>query len=331
MTETHYTHHDQTELEKLLRHSRPWFEKNGTVVIYGLAALFAIAAVFIYIRRQPAGNVDASRELLLATQPEQYRDVADNFPDTKIAVWSRLRQGDRLLDNAVTNMFMNRPVGMEELDQAEAAYKRLAERRDIEDSVRERVLIGLARVTEARCDGSDASAEAAISAWKRVVDEFRNSLVKDYAETRIEELATADSKAFYKWFHQQNPVPVDPGLAPGQPPVPGMPSLNIPATPKASEPEPKPAEPKPAEAKEAKPAAEAPAETAAEKKTDEKPAESAEAEKKEPSAEAEKKEEPAASGAESKGDAADTAAPAEKPDAEPAAENKPEQAGESPK
>ncbi|MCA9049800.1 MAG: hypothetical protein KDA89_13785 [Planctomycetaceae bacterium] len=229
MSEHHYTHdHTQTELEKLLRRSKPWFEQNGTAVIYGLAAVLGLAALLIYLNRAPAGDVEASRDLLLASQPEDYRDIADNFPDTTIAVWSRLRQADRLLDNAVSNMFTNRSVGVEELDQAEAAYKRLAERGDVPAEVRERVLVGLARVAECRCDGSDASVETAVSAWKRVTEGFSNSLVREQAEARIAKLPTEESKRFYKWFHEQNPRQIDPGLAPGQPQVPHIPSLSIP-------------------------------------------------------------------------------------------------------
>ncbi|MEQ9410388.1 MAG: hypothetical protein RIK87_21820 [Fuerstiella sp.] len=231
MTELDSTHshrHDnRTELEKLLHRGKPWFEENGTLLIYALAAVLAIAAVIVYVQRKPAGNIEASQQLLMALTPEDFRDVADAYPETEIGVWARLRQADRLLDNAVSNMFTNRELGLEELDQAESAYKRLAERSDIEDTVRERVLIGLARLAETRCDGKSESTEQAIAAWKRVIDEFPESLVKDHAAERIEHLATDESKAFYAWFSQQNPKPVDPGMEPGQPGVPNVP-LNFP-------------------------------------------------------------------------------------------------------
>jgi hypothetical protein len=123
-------------------------------------------------------------------------------------------------------MFTNREVGLEELGQAEAAYQRLAERSDVDEQVRERVLIGLARIAETRCDGKEASKDAAVDAWKRVLNEFSESIVKKHAEERVEHLQTVESQTFYAWFHEQNPTPDDPGLAPGQPAVPDMPSLH---------------------------------------------------------------------------------------------------------
>lgn len=217
---------DQTKLEEALRSTKPWFAENGTTLIYALSAVLTVAAVVVFLQRQSEGDVQASRELGLATDPEGYRDVADSFPETTIGIWARLRQGDRLLDNAVGNMFTNREVALEELDQAEAAYQRLAERSDVDEQVRERVLIGLARIAETRCDGKEETTNVAVDAWKRVLNEFSESIVKKHAEERVEHLQSVESQTFYAWFHEQNPTPDDPGLAPGQPAVPEMPSLH---------------------------------------------------------------------------------------------------------
>ena len=217
---------DQTKLEEALRSTKPWFAENGTTLIYALAAVLTVAAVVVFLQRQSEGDIQASRELGLATDPEQYRDVADSFPETTIGIWARLRQGDRLLDNAVGNMFTNREVALEELGQAEAAYQRLAERSDVDEQVRERVLIGLARIAETRCDGKEETKNTAVDAWKRVLNEFSESIVKKHAEERVEHLQSVESQTFYAWFHEQNPTPDDPGLAPGQPAVPDMPSLH---------------------------------------------------------------------------------------------------------
>ncbi|MEO2017165.1 MAG: hypothetical protein ABGZ53_22650, partial [Fuerstiella sp.] len=209
---TSETRRDQTELEKALRSTKPWFAENGTTLIYALAAVLTVAAVVVYMQRQSSGDVQASGALLLAATPEQYHDVADQFPETNIGIWARLREGDRLLDNAVGNMFTNREVAIEkdgELDQAENAYQRLAKRSDIHEQVREqvreRVLIGLARVAETRCDGQPEATNAAVDAWKRVLAEFPESIVKKHAEERIAQLPSKESRAFYTWFDAQDP------------------------------------------------------------------------------------------------------------------------------
>ncbi len=238
MSDKHYTHHhDQTHLEAALRKSKPFFEEYGTTLIYALAAVLAVAAIVVYMQRQPPENADASRELAAAvspssgsatSQPELFRDVADNFPGTEIATWARLRQADRLLDNAITKLFTDRKTAIEELENAETAYSNLAERGDINDAIRERVMIGQARLAEARCDGTDTTTTNAVNAWKALVTQFPKGMLKKHAEDRIERLGRKSTQDFYAWFHAQNPKPGDalemPADGPGQ--VPNIPDFS---------------------------------------------------------------------------------------------------------
>lgn len=223
---------DLTELEKLLRKAKPWFAENGTILIYVLAAILAVAAAIVYFNRTTPGNAEASHDLLKAQHstgsPDKdltYQDVADAFPDSQIGIWTRLRQADRLLDEGVSNMFKDRKTSLQQLDDAKKAYDRLVDRADVDDAVAERVLIGLARLAEARCDGGAETTDAAIAAWKNVTDKYPDSIVKEHAEKRMKELTTDESKQFYAWFAKQNPKPDDPGSLPGQSPVPNIPDL----------------------------------------------------------------------------------------------------------
>ncbi len=226
---------DQTELERALRSTKPWFAENGTTLIYALAAVLAVAAVVVFMQRKSSGDVQASKALLLATGPEDYREIADSqdFSQTAIADWARLHQGDRLLNNAIGKMFTDREVAIEELEQAMAAYQQLTGR-DVDDAkVRERALIGLARVAETQCDGQPQTTNAAVAAWQRVLDENMAvdgessiSIFRKHAAERVAQLQSDESKSFYAWFQKLNPKPADPGLAPGQPAVPEMPSLH---------------------------------------------------------------------------------------------------------
>lgn len=225
---TDSAHSDQTELERLLRKGRPWLEENATTLIYLLAAVLAVAAVFVYVNRTPSGNAEASYELMIANSPEEYGDVADAFPTTLIGTWARLREADRLLDDGISHLFTDRPTGEEELADAEKAYNRLAERTDIDDELRERIMVGLARLAETRNDGSPEKVNAAVEAWQTLLTAFPDSLLKEHAEQRIKRLQTEDSKAFYAWFSKQNPTPAAPatGLDPATPEVPQVPDLD---------------------------------------------------------------------------------------------------------
>ena len=212
-------------------------------MIYGVAALMAIAAVIVYVQRRPAPTAEMSRDLLhatLSTTAEDFQAVADESPDSPIGILARLRQADRELEDAVSNLFTNREAAKVNLETAEKAYRQLEDRKDIIDSVRERVLVGLARVAECRCDGTDESMNAAIAAWERILKAFPDSKTfKSIAESRIKRLASKDSHEFYAWFSAQNPKPGDdllmpqdggPGQVPSMPLFPDLHNFGLPGT-----------------------------------------------------------------------------------------------------
>ncbi len=240
MSDRHYVHpHDEIALAKLLKESKPFLERYGTTIIYALAAVMAIAAVVVYVQRRPSPTADASHQLLLATTAEDYQNVADKFSDTPIGILSRLRQADRKLEDAVSAMFTNREAALDDLATAQKAYEELENRKDIVDAVRERVLVGLARVAECRCDGSEESIKAATAAWERILTSFPDSKTfKDAAESRVKRLGTKDCSEFYAWFHELNPksgddllLPQDgrPGQVPGMPNFPTLQELGLPS------------------------------------------------------------------------------------------------------
>ena len=265
MSDRHYVHHEnEVQLAKLLKESKPFLERYGTTMIYAVAAVMAIAAVVVYVQRQPAPTAEVSRDLLLATTAEDYQAVADESPDSPIGILARLRQADRELEDAVSKMFTDREAAQDNLVSAEKAYKQLEDRKDINDSVRERVLVGLARVAECRCDGKDETVTAASAAWERILKAFPDSKTfKSLAESRIKRLASKDSHEFYAWFSTQNPKPGDdllmpqdggPGQVPSMPMFPSLQNLGLP-TPDATTPDATPAAPaEDAGTKDAKPA-----------------------------------------------------------------------------
>jgi len=231
MSDRHYVHHqDEVQLAKILKESRPWLEQYGTTMIYGLAAVVAVAAVAVFIARRPPATAEASRGLLLASTPEDFQAVADESPDSQIGILARLKQAEFSLSNAVGNLFTNREVGLEELKTAETTYDVLAARNDIPETVRQRVRVGLARIAEARCNGDDETTNAAVAAWEKVLkDDPDSTIFKEMAEDRIRKLPLEATRSFYAWFQQQNPKPNDdlqlPQDGPGK--VPDIPNMDL--------------------------------------------------------------------------------------------------------
>jgi hypothetical protein len=220
MSDKHYTHHDdQTHLETALRQARPWLETNATFLIYGLAAILAVTAAVIWTQRQPVANAAASALFQEAAEPEDFQAIADDYGETKLGQLARLNQATGLLNSASRNFFTDRDAADADLKQAQAALERLAETGDLDAMMQERVLIGQARLAEIRCDGTDESVQATVSAWQAVLDECDPSMAQVLAEGQIKALKDSDNASFYAWLSALEPTPADdlnmPGLMPG--------------------------------------------------------------------------------------------------------------------
>jgi hypothetical protein len=229
MSEPQFTHRpDEVQLAKILRESRPFLERYGTAAIYGAAALLAVAAIVVYVARRPPATAAESAKLLKAETPEEFGEIADNAPGTTIAQVALVREAELILQNALRNLFTNRKVGLEELDDAAKKYGILNDENTLSEDARLKVAVGLARIAEARCDGSEASVKSAIEAWDNVLKTFPDSKAfSTLAEERKKKLALPATQEFYAWFQQQNPAPGDPlGLpqdGPGAtPPIPSL-------------------------------------------------------------------------------------------------------------
>ncbi|MFO1001989.1 MAG: hypothetical protein U0936_16770 [Planctomycetaceae bacterium] len=232
MSDRHYVHHeDEVALAKILKESKPWLEQYGTTIIYGIAAVLAVSAVVVYIARRPPATAGESSGLLMASSPEDYQTVADSAPDTPIGVVARVRQAELWLDQAVGQLFTDREKSVESLDKAARTFENLADRKDLSTDLRERVLAGVARALECRCDGTDATVNPALEAWEKLLKDYPDSKkFKDIAESRVKALKSDKSKAFYAWFHTQNPKASDELLLPQDGPgkVPDVPKIDIP-------------------------------------------------------------------------------------------------------
>lgn len=232
MSDRHYVHQeDEVALAKILKESKPWLEQYGTTIIYGVAAVLAVSAVAVYIARRPPATAGESSGLLLASSLEDYQTVADSAPDSPIGLVARIRQAELSLDEAVGQLFTDREKSVESLDKATRTFENLADRKDLNSDMRERVLAGVARVLECRCDGTDATVNPAIEAWEKLLKEYPDSKkFKDIAESRVKTLKSDKSKAFYAWFHTQNPKAGDDLLLPQDGPgkVPDVPKVELP-------------------------------------------------------------------------------------------------------
>ena len=235
MSDKQYTHqHDQTHLESALRKAKPWFDANATFLIYGLAAVLAVAAGVVWLQRQPDENSSASALFMDASEPEDFQSIADENQGTALGTLARLKQAETLLNSASRNMFTDRKAANLELEQAEAALNRLSDVSGLDSSTQERVLMNQARLLELRCDGSEGSVNQVVEAWQAVISHNESSMAKDFIERRIERLQQPGAGDFYAWFHDLDPKTVDDLNFPGLSNMPTGPSSSVPAIPGGS-------------------------------------------------------------------------------------------------
>lgn len=198
----------QNDLGQLTVKAIPWFEKHGMQLLVGVGLLVVVLIGGIAWWSLASGaDSEAWSELALAESVEQFGDVADRFPGTLAAGWANLRAAEMNFSAGVKAMFRDRELGKKDLEAARAGFDRvLGSSVELPDAVRERAMMGLARVLESTSDGDTGPA---VEAYERLLQRFPESIHKEFVQKRIEQLKSTSAKEFYAWFHQQKPEPAD--------------------------------------------------------------------------------------------------------------------------
>ena len=247
----------QNDLGKIANRAMPFFEKYGLKIMIGLAVVVVVGIVAAVWFSESAATAAASWAQLDAAVHEpnpsadEYATVGDKYPGTEAAAWGTLKEADDYLKAGMQAVYTDRKAALVELDKARETYEKLEKGGPgVVPDVRERGLYGLARCLETMSDGNT---EDAIKFYSRLINEFPDSMFKQIAEDRIQDLESPATKDFYAWFHAQNPSPQAPVISPLKPPAnsasgeasSGETSPLIPESP--SPPEQTPAEDQPAE------------------------------------------------------------------------------------
>jgi hypothetical protein len=135
-----------------------------------------------------------------------FEDVAEEYPETAIGTWARLRAGEMYLEDGIRTSTTNRNVSNDRLHKAKESFDRVLKGENVPPQARERALYGMGTCLEAL---SDKDTRPAIEAYKSLLNEFEQTQYKYLVEDRIKALETGQAQDFYAWFHQQNPKPED--------------------------------------------------------------------------------------------------------------------------
>lgn len=199
-----------------------WLDQYGNAAtIVACVAMIGGAIWYSYSRTSSARSESAWAQYSQARTAEDFGNIADVFSNTEVGTWARLGEGERLVDSGISLMFTDREAALGELKKADEAFRKVLSTKSGPDVARERAAWGLAKSTEAQCDGDTTKA---IEGYTALLNQFPKSIYKAAAEERIESLKSPEAKEFYAWFHKQNPKPADlkkpkDGLPEGHPPI----------------------------------------------------------------------------------------------------------------
>jgi hypothetical protein len=198
-----------TELAQSLKHS-DFLEKHLNHVIMGVVGFLVVFAVVLWFLKSSVGdNQKAWGQFESATTPEDFDNVADDYPGTTVSAWSRLMSGERLLGEAVRLMFTDRKAANTQLADAETRFDELIEANHtgILLQVSARAYLGKARVLEMTLGEDVADAIEAYEKLQR--PDFKEFGYDAMVESRIKALAKKSTQEFYAWFDEQSPNPSD--------------------------------------------------------------------------------------------------------------------------
>lgn len=199
-----------------------FIEQYGKQIAFVAIALVIVFAAVSYLANAGrAGAEESWSKFASAQSAADFANVASDFPNSDVAVWARLTEGEMLLREAVQLQFNDRAAAIGQFKKAGEALDAVLEKSDLPDSAKERALLGKARLLEATSGGNT---EAAIEAYK-LVKGIPNSIYASLVDSRIEALEKDGTKSFYDWFSKQTPKPEDrarpqDGLPGGHPELP---------------------------------------------------------------------------------------------------------------
>ena len=198
-----------------------WLDQYGNAAtVVACVAMIGGALWYVQHRNSTRRSEEAWEKYSQARTVQDFGDIADDFANTDAGAWARLGEGERLAESGIGLMFTDRKAALGELKNADEAFNKVLAMKSAASAARERAAWGLAKSTEAQCDGDTTKP---IEAYQSLLKEFPKSLYKAAAEERVESLKSESSKEFYVWFHKQNPKPADTskpkdGLPEGHPP-----------------------------------------------------------------------------------------------------------------
>jgi hypothetical protein len=199
-------HLAENDLEKTLNRWLDKLEPYSNHILGGILLVTALVVGGILWKRSSQAAVDDGWTMLSdARSADDFVKVAEAYPESSAAPWAELRAAKLFYDQGVETSLTDRKTSNDDFKQAKDLFEKLLKAK-VEPEVREGALDGLARTLESTSDGNTAEA---VKTYETLISEFPESIYRDFAKYRIEELKKPETQEFLAWFSKQNPKPAD--------------------------------------------------------------------------------------------------------------------------
>ena len=243
-----------SELDKRIEQVKPMI---GWIVLAVLAVTGVVLVWGVVTSLHDQREAAAWNGFYLASgsgDAAQLEPLIEEYPTSKASGWARQMVADNDLLKGTEALLVDKDEAMESLKKAVEGYESLLSETS-DANIQARAQIGLAQAYE-----SMGEVEKATQAWEQVASNTNSEAFAKHAKSRIEWLASANSKTFYQWLANFKPEPKPQlNLPSNLNSLPGTPDLKFPEIPFTPPAATTPATTPPATEPPAAPAAETPA------------------------------------------------------------------------
>ena len=184
-------------LDRWLKKVEPY---SNQILVGILVATVVTLGVVFFSKSNTSAAEEAWASFVSAESADDFATVADDHPNSDIAIWARLRAGELYLAQGMQTVVSDRKSTTERLEQAESSFNDVLSAGTIPPRAREQALYGLAVVKETISDGNT---QPAIETYEALLEAFPDSRFTGLAKQRIEQLKSEDTQSFYAWFDKQ--------------------------------------------------------------------------------------------------------------------------------
>ena len=195
------------------------------LVVIALAAVIVIAQLARRSEQKKATAWSSYFQAAESRETASFEKVANTFSGTKAGDWARQSAAISNLESGTRLAFSDKEASKKSLANAKEGFATVL-KSSSDLILKKRALVGLAQAHEALGEFSDA-----IDSYKKVAEQYPDSVMSKMADEQIARLENPSTKAFQDWFEKQEPEksPLNnPGLFDNMNNLPGDPDIDLP-------------------------------------------------------------------------------------------------------